>query len=320
MYNRTIGERLKSERERLWLSLDEVSNTTKINKKYLIAIEENSFETFTSHTQAIGFIRNYSNFLNIDPVNLIAIYKRDFESEKLTRKIQKVEDEDLLKAKNPSNWDKIKQTQLTSKRVWALISILLIIVFIILTSGFIKAAFAPPYFKITSPIEVSAGETKEFLTSEKTIKISGDTAGYTLIKLNEIPLTLNTGFAFQSEELPITSEETKFIITAESQLGVKSQARLVIKREDIIKRNAKKVVTLSTNLSGVFVKATVDNVIQYNDILTEGINVNLSVSQNFQIETDNFSPIFLKYNNLNFQLKGNLTKFLINDAGELIVE
>ncbi|MFS8130637.1 MAG: helix-turn-helix domain-containing protein [Candidatus Dojkabacteria bacterium] len=318
MYNRTIGERLKTERERVWLSLDQISNNTKINKKYLEAIEDNDFESFSSHTQAIGFIRNYSNFLKVDPTNLIAIYKRDFESEKQSRKIKKIDDEELEKSKNPSRFEKLKQTQFTSKRLWVMFSILFIIVFIVLTSGFIKTAFAPPYFKISSPIELLGGDNKTFSTSEKLIKIKGDTSGYTLIKINEIPLVLSSGFTFESEDIPITAEDTKFVISAESQLGVKSQAILNIKREDIEKRNAKKTVVLSSNLSGIFVTATVDNVIQYNDILTDGSKINLMVSQSFQIETDNFAPIFLKYNNLNYQLKGNVSKFTINEAGELI--
>lgn len=320
MYNRTIGERLKTERERVWMSLDEVSNTTRINKKYLQAIEENEFEMFSSHAQAIGFIRNYSNALNVDPTNLIAIYKRDFEAEKLSRKITKIDDEEFEKSKNPTFYSKLKQTQLTSKRVWAGISVLFIIVFIVLTTGFVKNAFAPPYFKVNAPIDLTLNETKEFSTSEKTIKIQGETLGYTLIKLNEIPLVLSTGFTFQSEDLPITSEITKFVITAESQLGVKSQAILNIKREDIEKRNAKKEIILSSNNSGVFLKATVDDVIQYNDILTEGINIKLSVSQKFELETDNYVPLFLKYKDINYQLKGNNAKFTINDAGELIQE
>ncbi|MEO6729555.1 MAG: helix-turn-helix domain-containing protein [Candidatus Dojkabacteria bacterium] len=320
MYNRTIGERLKTERERLWLSLDEVSNATRISKKYLEAIEENDFEIFSSHTQAIGFIKNYSNFLKIDPVNIIAIYKRDFEAVKQTRKIHKIDDDELEKARNPTLFDKFKQTQLTSKRVWALTSILLILVFVILTTGFIKSAFSPPYFKIIAPINISVSESKDFSTSNKTIQIKGETAGYTLIKLNEIPLVLSTGFTFESEELPITSEVTKFVITAESQLGVKSQAILNIKREDIEKRNAKKDIVISTSLSGILVKATVDNIIQYNDLTTTLAPVNLSVAQTFTLETDNYSVLTISYNNKLYQPKANTSKFIINDSGDLIQE
>lgn len=318
MYSRTIGERLKAERERVWLSLDEVSNATRINKRYLNAIENNEFSEFSSHTQAIGFIRNYSNYLKVDPINLIAIYKRDFEAEKKVRKINKVDDEALEKSKNPTKINRFKNLYITSKRVWAGVSLFFIFGFILLAISVYKTAFAPPYFRLTAPTEVINNQNSQYSTSDKTIQIKGETQGYTLIKINEIPLTLSSGFTFQTENLPITDLETKFVITAESQLGVKSESILTVKREDIAKKNEKKEIKISSSKSGVFVKATADGVIQYNDLTIQGNNITLIVNKTLELETDSSVSIVVSLNNKQYLLNGIHVKFEINEDGNLV--
>ncbi|MEP7104174.1 MAG: helix-turn-helix domain-containing protein [Candidatus Dojkabacteria bacterium] len=320
MYNRTIGERLKSEREKLWLGLDEISNATKINKKYLVLIESNEFSDFTSHAQAIGFIKNYSKFLNIDSANLIAIYKRDFEAVKTARKITTIDDEELEKIKKEKERSINLRFKLTSKGLFGLVAATFIVIFIVLTISFVRNAFEAPYFKIETPVSLYNGETKNYSTSAKTIKITGETVGYTLIKLNEVPLILSPGFTFESNEIPITSENTKLVITAESQLGVKSESILNIVREDIARLNGKKELKIATQAPGVFIKATGDDLVQYNDIATPGVALSFSFTQNGVIETDKYTSVTVTFNGRTYILKSNLQRFSVNSNGELVEE
>lgn len=62
-----IGERLCAAREAKELSLDEVAEATKIPLNYLVALEDESFDAFTSDLHARGFLRNYASFLGLDP-------------------------------------------------------------------------------------------------------------------------------------------------------------------------------------------------------------------------------------------------------------
>jgi len=63
----TFGEYLRKERETREISLDEVSKHTKIQKRLLIALEENRLDQLPSQTFVRGFIRLYSECIGLDP-------------------------------------------------------------------------------------------------------------------------------------------------------------------------------------------------------------------------------------------------------------
>ncbi len=67
-----MGEKFRFKREEMNLTLKEVENATSIRMIYLQAIEEGRVDHFLSNVYAIGFIRQYGNFLG-------------FENEKLTK-------------------------------------------------------------------------------------------------------------------------------------------------------------------------------------------------------------------------------------------
>lgn len=67
-----MGEKFRSKREEMNLTLKEVENATSIRMIYLQAIEEGRVDHFLSNVYALGFIRQYGSFLG-------------FESEKLAK-------------------------------------------------------------------------------------------------------------------------------------------------------------------------------------------------------------------------------------------
>ena len=73
----SIGSDLKSAREARKISLNTVSERTKIPVKYLEAIEENRFDVFPSQTYAKGFIRAYAKVAGLDQ----AVLTRQFNAE-----------------------------------------------------------------------------------------------------------------------------------------------------------------------------------------------------------------------------------------------
>jgi cytoskeletal protein RodZ len=66
-----VGDLFKTKRKELNLSLKEVENSTSIRSSYLEAIEEGSIQQFISGVYALGFIKQYANFLGIDVESLI---------------------------------------------------------------------------------------------------------------------------------------------------------------------------------------------------------------------------------------------------------
>ncbi|MDX8047002.1 DUF4115 domain-containing protein [Gracilibacillus sp. S3-1-1] len=72
-----IGERLKEEREQKKLTLEDVQNLTKIQTRYLKAIEEERFEVMPGSFYVRAFIKEYATILDLDPEQLIEEFRHE---------------------------------------------------------------------------------------------------------------------------------------------------------------------------------------------------------------------------------------------------
>jgi cytoskeletal protein RodZ len=73
-----MGESFRGKREEMNLTLKEVENATSIRILYLQAIEEGKVHQFLSTVYALGFIRQYANFLGFDAEKLSKEYPEAF--------------------------------------------------------------------------------------------------------------------------------------------------------------------------------------------------------------------------------------------------
>jgi cytoskeletal protein RodZ len=69
-----VGDVLREAREAQGRTLDDVEKATRIRAKYLEALEAGDFAALPSQTQARGFLRNYAQFLGLEPEPLLAQY------------------------------------------------------------------------------------------------------------------------------------------------------------------------------------------------------------------------------------------------------
>jgi cytoskeleton protein RodZ len=70
----SFGARLKREREQRKISLDDISVSTKIGTRFLIAIEEEQFDQLPGGIFSKGFVRAYARYLGIDEAQAVADY------------------------------------------------------------------------------------------------------------------------------------------------------------------------------------------------------------------------------------------------------
>jgi cytoskeleton protein RodZ len=75
----TVGQDLRTARQRKGEDLASVSCHLKIRKDYLDALEESQFDILPGRTYAIGFIRSYSQYLGLDPRASVERYKAEIE-------------------------------------------------------------------------------------------------------------------------------------------------------------------------------------------------------------------------------------------------
>ena len=70
----SFGEELRRERELRQISLREISEATKINIRYLEALERNDFRHLPGGVFNKGFVRAYSEFIGVDPEAMVNAY------------------------------------------------------------------------------------------------------------------------------------------------------------------------------------------------------------------------------------------------------
>jgi cytoskeleton protein RodZ len=71
----SIGEKLRTTREEKTYSVEQVARDTNIAKRYLIALEDEEFDVFPGDPYLIGFLRNYAEYLDLDPNEMVNLYK-----------------------------------------------------------------------------------------------------------------------------------------------------------------------------------------------------------------------------------------------------
>lgn len=123
-----IGERLREARETKSISLDSLQETTKIQKRYLVAIEEGNFHILPGKFYARAFIKEYANAVGLDPNELLEEYKEE---------VPKTEDE------NDAPYTRIQRTRKESNadKSPAIFSLMPTIIVVLLVIGIILAAW-----------------------------------------------------------------------------------------------------------------------------------------------------------------------------------
>jgi len=91
----SLGEKLKTVREERGWSYDYISREINISAKYLEALEKEDFSGFPGEPYVLGFLKNYAEFLDLNPEELLSLYRS------LRIQEQPVPVEELLKDPSP---------------------------------------------------------------------------------------------------------------------------------------------------------------------------------------------------------------------------
>lgn len=70
----SFGETLRRERELRQITLREISEATKINLRYLDALERDDFRHLPGGVFNKGFVRAYAQFIGVDPEAMVTAY------------------------------------------------------------------------------------------------------------------------------------------------------------------------------------------------------------------------------------------------------
>ncbi|MDQ0972658.1 cytoskeletal protein RodZ [Neobacillus niacini] len=88
-----LGNRLKEERLAKGLSLEDLQSITKIQKRYLIGIEEGNYSSMPGNFYVRAFVKQYAEALQLNPEEIFETYKNEIpatHNEDLPEKLSRV--------------------------------------------------------------------------------------------------------------------------------------------------------------------------------------------------------------------------------------
>lgn len=206
---KTAGQILKEARLKKRLELEDAARITRIRTQFLSFIEADDYGQLPNGTVARGFIRNYCEFLELSPQQVLAVLRRDFIENDQGRIIPKGMVEPV---NHPSFWTPRTTLVATFSLVMTLFAAYLVYQYRVLVG--------PPPLELTEPVDrVTIGEP--------TVEVVGRTDPEATVAVNGQLIVLDKGGQFMVR-LPVKSGENPIEVIATSKSGRSSQIRRVV--------------------------------------------------------------------------------------------
>jgi len=203
----SVGALLKSKREQKKLSLSDVEKAIKVREKFVLALEEDRWDVFTSKIYIAGILKNYSHFLGLDHKKVLAFFRREYERK---------EDVRFKKSVSRSYFSPDSK-----KAVWISFSIAILV----FTSYFIFQVFQyvrPPQITLLSPVETT-------FKLEDAVKIVGKTE-------KEASITVQGERVYQNRDgifeymFPLDKQNNELIIDVVGANGKTAELKKILKK------------------------------------------------------------------------------------------
>ena len=89
------GAKLREARERMGLSRAELSIRTKINERYLAAVEDSDFAALPARIYAVGFARSHAGAVGLDAAAIAAEVRRELDEQERPASVRSAYDLDI---------------------------------------------------------------------------------------------------------------------------------------------------------------------------------------------------------------------------------
>lgn len=285
-----IEDILKNKREKLNLSIDEVSRDTKIKKQYIEALENGDFEKLPSISVAKGFLKIYSKYLGLNSDEIIAILRRE----------SKVQENHMIK--NLQKRVKIPYVLYSKYTLTViLISFILIVLGIYVYHEYMIYK-TPPTLNISYP---KNGYTKFY---KNKIDIKGTTTPGDNIKIQGYKISnvsLNGSF---SASIGLIQGINKIEITSTNILGITNKKTILIDYiNKIMQKNKAKdtfYISIKDNISPTYINAETYNKTIFNHILNVGKTIKLKGIYNIILNVGNIQNITISSNGKTIPISG----------------
>lgn len=181
MKTQTVGELLATAREKKAISLESLSEKTKIRLQYLEALENNDFDALPESVFVKAYIRNYARELDLELAPLLAILRRDYEESSKGQLIPREYLFPLIKKKQ--FWSPVRMLALTVLSAFILV--------------FSYAAWQ--WYQLNRPPILYLESPQESMEVSGQVLVKGRTDPDVILLINGQPVALRTDGSFLTE-------------------------------------------------------------------------------------------------------------------------
>lgn len=196
MKTKKIGELLAERREAHHLSIDRVSQLTRIKAEYIALIEKNEFDALPPAVYVKGYIRTLAEVFGLEPEPLLALLRRDYKESTLGV----LSTQDAGAKRRPALW------RGSTKWSGVLVSVLIMTTVMYVTAQWLLSQRPPPL------VVDSFTELREIAPNSV---LTGHTSPEAIVLINDVPVALRPDGSFS---YPLTLEQTGLVtITIEAR-------------------------------------------------------------------------------------------------------
>lgn len=194
-----VGEILLHARKKKGLTIEEAAKATKIQVRYIQALERGDYKNLPSSAYVQGFVRNYATFLGLPIKEVLAIFRREFDE----REYLTVLPESFTKSKRPLPGFRLGSVGIT-------ISLGLLLIFFYVLFQY-RAALFSPSLEIMQPAENATITTQ-------TVMVTGKTEEDATLTINDNPVYVEKDGSFK-KELSVFNGPTAIAVKTVNRFG-----------------------------------------------------------------------------------------------------
>ena len=244
-----LGPLFREARTQSGKTIDDAVRETKIAKKYLIAIENEDFDSFPGETYLLGFLRNYAQFLGLNPDEMVLKY-RDY-------KIQE----------QPAPIEQLTAKTVNVKRIILIIIIILLIglsvTYVTLSGKKEKRTQEPP---AQDEVAAEVKEEKANIIIFEEEELIRDFSSGDVIEIPKNDVTYIITIDSIGEDLEFSIEDIPFQLSTDERVEIDFNRDG--RKDVLIRTNRLGEGTVNLTLKKIFKKATVGE----ESPITEGVS------------------------------------------------
>lgn len=267
----TLGEKLVKLRSQYRMSLTEIAKATRIQAKYLEALESGDYQSLPAEVYVRGFLRSYARYLGLEDEAFVKLYDKEKHIRTHLGKTEPAKERPKVILGRV--WVVTPRTL-----VWIGIGVVLLGTFGYLLRE-LNSFVAEPHLIVTSPV---SGMT----TSEGSLTLIGRTDAGARIMLNGQSVFVNGDGAFQ-ELLTLQPGTNTFQVSATNRFEKTKTVTVVVENTTLppVVDESPIPVTVGVNRRVEAVRLVADGVVVWNGAWEEGKEESLSVRETLTVTT-----------------------------------